>query len=133
MNQEVHNMLASLLGTVEYSVSWIGHKHEPQSDENWLREAFLPAGTAVVNIGPNAWLRSTGTYIIDVFSPLNKGRNPVETIAEELVELFPAGYTASQDGVWLRVETSYWEQPREEEVWISIPVIVEYRAEKYGG
>lgn len=99
---------------------------EPTIDEPYVRESFKPSATVVASLGPNARLRTTGVYLLDIFTPQMLGVKQAGDLAQRLLNAFPAVSQLVYAGTTLTVQSSYKGPARVDSPWFIVPVTIEW-------
>jgi len=63
-------------------------KKKPVSDDHWIRLRVFNDTTNRITIGTPGLHRASGTVVIEIFTPLNKGTRTGFTYGDTLAELF---------------------------------------------
>lgn len=113
-------------------IAWQNRAFVAPSSGCWLKEAHLPATSALTSfgsIGVDGWIEKTGIYQVTVFAPVNSDTATAEGIAGALESLFKPGTTVtdSTSGQSARCESVVIAPPVQEPNWFGIPVSIRYR------
>lgn len=122
MNQTIYQALRGRLAAFGLPVAWENQPFTPSGA--YLRENFLPAQTERIAINSDGSQLYGGIYQVSVFVEAGTGSAAAQTIAENLIDHFPPGF--SWDGG--RVMQAFSAPALIGDGWYQIPVSVRYQA-----
>lgn len=110
-----------------YAVALPNEPFEP--GEVWVRPTYRPGSVRAASIGVDADERLVGILIVDVFTPIARGRALAGIVAAMILDAFRRGTDIPAGDAHLVIQRSYREGPEADGRWYQTPVIVEFRAE----
>ena len=121
----------SLTATLPERRKFEGQPFVKPKDKPWLRAALRPAGAPLVAWGTGGLLRHHGSFVIELFEPVDSGRGLVriERLAGALRSQFKAGTGLDQGAVRVRITNAKRAGIQESLEALSLVVSVEWACE----
>lgn len=78
-----------------------------QSGTSWATTTFVASQPKLMGIGANPPQQLIGTYVINLFSPVNQGYETQSALADEIINLFYPGALFSQNDAQVYIDFAY--------------------------
>lgn len=103
--------------------------YQPADGEIYLRVFTLPAGTASQDLA-GQHRTFAGVYQVSVIGPAGQGTLTIDSLIEELSDLYPLNARLSRKGLTVQIMTPVEQGPDiQDDTTFTIPVSFQYRAD----
>lgn len=121
----------TLTATVPERRKFEGQPFVKPKDRPWLRAALRPAGAPLVAWGTGGLLRHHGSFLVDLFEPVDSGRGlaRIERLAGAVRSQFKAGSALTHGAVQVRITNAKRAGVQESLEAVSLLVTVDWACE----
>lgn len=126
---DISAALSGRLNTLSGSppVAWMNREYDPTPGTLFLRETLLPGRTTQAELGATGRDNTVGVYQVDVFAPVDKGKNAALVQADSIADHFSRGTTLTYNSISVRLtETSIGASTLIDGAWWMVPVDIRY-------
>lgn len=109
-------------------VAWMNRKYEPVPGTLFLRETVLPAEAFQAEQGDSGRDLHSGIYQVDVFSPVDQGKNAAIVQADAIADHFSRGTTLTYNGINVRLTRTSLGAGFNDGAWWIVPVNIRYQS-----
>lgn len=107
-------------------IAWENVDYTPQSGTSYVTFRIMPNGSDFASIGKHPLIRSIGLVEINVMTPLNRGAEPGNNLADSAIEVFRDTDGRGWKSGGLRCGAGYILNVRKEDEWYRHIVIIPF-------
>ena len=109
-------------------IAWENLRFIPTEGTPWVRPTLSQLEAPMDSLGINNFLKRSGLYLINVFSPKFQPTNVIENIAGGIEQRFRGGTKITQDDITITILKGHVHNQIliGEEAWINLPLVVEW-------
>jgi hypothetical protein len=116
--------LLTATGVSSTAVAWENAMFNPDGKTTWVRSSLQVSSQVAASLGPNAARRDDGVLLLDVFGEQNKGPGTLDTLADNITQVFEPGTLLTAGGKTIRILSCQRSLGRNEQPWYFIPLAV---------
>ena len=88
-------------------VAWEGYAFDPTPGTTFFREKLVFQDRRVDSLGPYCRIVHEGVWMVDVYTPGQKGASVADNWTDQLIALFAPGTALEKSGVTVRIDRAF--------------------------